>query len=190
MSFFGTSVIFAFLAFLGGVFLLNMTLAVVSHTIINERKKETYKANKLRIRQQNDPRERERLEKLKEKPVACVQKSCLCCGTRQGHKESGNCCLKNTHALVALSWQFELFILICIILNFIVVCLDFYRAPAYLEEGLEYVHFVLSVIFLVEMVLKIIGLGPRDVRSASRSRPMTYPALVFLLKSPTLVFVK
>ena len=162
MSFFGTSVIFAFLAFLGGVFLLNMTLAVVSHTIINERKKETYKANKLRIRQQNDPRERERLEKLKEKPVACVQKSCLCCGTRQGHKESGNCCLKNTHALVALSWQFELFILICIILNFIVVCLDFYRAPANLEQGLEYVHFVLSCIFLVEMVLKIIGLGLRD----------------------------
>merc|ERR1719326_1444749 len=38
----------------------------------------------------------------------------------------------------------------------------FYRATYVLEEVLDYVNFFLTLIFIVEMVLKLIGLGLRD----------------------------
>ena len=61
-----------------------------------------------------------------------------------------------------VSPSFELFVLICVLMNFLALCLDFHRAPFFLEQVLEYLNFFLTLIFFVEMVLKLIALGLRD----------------------------
>merc|ERR1719331_634113 len=140
MSYLGTATIFVLMVFIGGIFLLNMTLAVISDSFTNEADKEKEHKAIVREMQLADPKEMELMEAAKPKPMPCVQKTCLCCGTKQGHEKSENRCLKSMHSFVT-SAPFELFILICIIINFITLCLEFYRAPYVLEEVLDFVNF-------------------------------------------------
>ena len=151
------------MVFIGGLFLLNMVLAVIADSFSTEQEKSEEKRAAIEKEKKDDPRAIAAAREMKEKPVRCVQKSCLCCGipAPKGHKHSKNSFYRHTYSFVR-SPAFELFILICIIINFLTVCLDFYRAPFFLEQILDYVNFFLTAIFVVEMVLKLIGLGPRD----------------------------
>ncbi len=49
--------------------------------------------------------------------------------------------------------------MLVILMNTIVLSLDHYGITPQMDEDLEMINFVLSCIFLVEMAIKILGLG-------------------------------
>ena len=68
--------------------------------------------------------------------------------------------IKCIHTLVN-HWTFQLFIIACILLNSLTLSLDIYPPNTLLESGLEIVNFFLTVVFVLEMILKLYGLGLR-----------------------------
>lgn len=60
---------------------------------------------------------------------------------------------------IVTSKQFEIFIPICIIANTILLAFDKYPNDAETVLILESLNFIFYVIFLIEMILKLIGLG-------------------------------
>lgn len=56
---------------------------------------------------------------------------------------------------------FEHFIFICIVLNTIVLTLKWYEQDESIVRALEVINYVFSAIFLIEAILKILGLGPK-----------------------------
>lgn len=59
------------------------------------------------------------------------------------------------------SW-FDYFILACIILNTILMSINWYDSPDSLESSMEYVNYVFTGIFTFEALIKLIAFGPRD----------------------------
>jgi voltage-dependent calcium channel L type alpha-1D len=59
------------------------------------------------------------------------------------------------------SW-FDYFILACIILNTILMAINWYGSPNSLENSLEYVNYVFTGIFTLEAIIKLIAFGIRD----------------------------
>ena len=57
-------------------------------------------------------------------------------------------------------WVFNIFILLIITANTVVLAMDQHPMDTTLAEHLETANFVLTLIFLVEMVLKVVALGP------------------------------
>ena len=58
------------------------------------------------------------------------------------------------------STPFELVITFFILLNSICLALESYNMSSDMETFLQYSNYVFTAIFLIEMVLKLIGLGP------------------------------
>ncbi|KAK3250718.1 Caveolin-2 [Cymbomonas tetramitiformis] len=71
------------------------------------------------------------------------------------------------NALVQLCYNiqrqqwFDLLTMGLIIFNTLTMCIEYYRMPEAMEDALMYINFVLSAYFGVEMIIKIIGLGPK-----------------------------
>jgi len=59
------------------------------------------------------------------------------------------------------SQKFDNFISLCVTLNIIGLCVEYYNAPEWYDEMLGVMNVVFVVIFLLEAVLKIIGYGRR-----------------------------
>lgn len=57
-------------------------------------------------------------------------------------------------------WAFNIFILVLITANTVVLALDQHPMDPQLAENLETINFVLTVLFFLEMVLKLVALGP------------------------------
>jgi voltage-dependent calcium channel L type alpha-1D len=55
--------------------------------------------------------------------------------------------------------KFDLFILVCIILNTVVLGINWYSQPPELDDILDYVNYFFAFIFTVEALLKIISYG-------------------------------
>ena len=68
--------------------------------------------------------------------------------------------VKLVHAFVE-HWLFQTFIICCILLNSVTLSLDVYPPEPLLESILEYINFFLTVVFILEMGLKLYGLGLR-----------------------------
>ena len=153
---------------------MNMTLAVISDSFYREKDKEEEKEeNKKRSKEKRkedlkrqlkrvDSTTRDRMQaefeqqendRETEKPVQCVQKSCLCCGTTESHHEYQAGCLKGFNNFVRHP-AFDLFITIAIGVNFLVLCLDYYRAPFVLTQVLQHFNFWLTIIFVLELIFK------------------------------------
>lgn len=56
---------------------------------------------------------------------------------------------------------FEIFILVCIILNTIVLALNWYRRPQEVASITEFTNYFFTAIFTIEAIIKIIGLGAK-----------------------------
>jgi len=62
---------------------------------------------------------------------------------------------------ISRAQSFENFIAFCVGLNILVLCSEFYNSPKWYKDTLEYANTVFVVIFMVEAVIKLIGLGPK-----------------------------
>jgi hypothetical protein len=62
---------------------------------------------------------------------------------------------------VVASWPFGLIILVSILLNTVALAFDSYPGDENVSRVTEAINFVLSCVFLLEMVLKLIAMGPR-----------------------------
>jgi hypothetical protein len=68
--------------------------------------------------------------------------------------------INNFFLAICTSFTFMLFINLCIILNTVVLGLDYYPTDEALSSILDSLNIVFFIIFFLEMVIKIIGLGP------------------------------
>ena len=57
--------------------------------------------------------------------------------------------------------RFDLFIMLMIILNTVVLCMDFYGSAQVYKDVIDNFNLVFVVIFTIEAALKLLGLGPR-----------------------------
>lgn len=80
----------------------------------------------------------------------------------------GSCCLSwmisvpiRYTRLFVIHWTFQAFIVLCILLNSLTLSLEMYPPEPSLVVALEYVNFFLTIIFVIEMCVKIYGLGLR-----------------------------
>ncbi|KAG2498044.1 hypothetical protein HYH03_003805 [Edaphochlamys debaryana] len=62
---------------------------------------------------------------------------------------------------VAVSKSLELTTATLIVVNTLVMCLNWYRMPTSLEEATSYINYVLTVYFLIELIIKMTGFGFR-----------------------------
>jgi len=60
---------------------------------------------------------------------------------------------------ICQSKSFDLTINVCIVLNTVVLSLDKYPIEKALEDAIYYINFVFFGVFLIEMIIKHIGLG-------------------------------
>jgi hypothetical protein len=72
-----------------------------------------------------------------------------------------SCSVRIAHALVT-SGPFDAFITAFIMFNTITLALEFYDMPMELITGLEICNYIFSGVFLIEMIFKLWGLGPRQ----------------------------
>ena len=63
---------------------------------------------------------------------------------------------------MAQSWLFQAFISLMIVSNIVIMSLDKYPMSVDAEQRFQDANHLFTLIFLVEMVIKIIGLGPRQ----------------------------
>ena len=59
----------------------------------------------------------------------------------------------------ANSFAFEIFILVCIVLNTLVLSIEWYEQPPNVNLILEIINYIFAAIFLIEALLKLIALG-------------------------------
>lgn len=62
---------------------------------------------------------------------------------------------------ICSSFIFMFFINICIVSNTVVLGLDYYPVDENLSQVLDMLNIVFFVIFFLEMIIKILGMGPR-----------------------------
>lgn len=76
-------------------------------------------------------------------------------------KKSNNALVKWSYDII-MTPSFNLFILLIIILNTVILAMDKYPMDDKLENILDWINVVLTFIFGIEMVIKLIGLGIMD----------------------------
>ena len=95
----------------------------------------------------------------------------LCFGMVGSQENHTNPIIRSTFALVE-SGRFEAFIVGCILVNTATLSMDSYPENEELMGALEYINFALTIIFVMEMVLKLIGLGPVGAGAACYDAPL------------------
>ncbi|KAG7390915.1 hypothetical protein PHYPSEUDO_006399 [Phytophthora pseudosyringae] len=141
------AVFFVVLIIFASFFVMNLTLAVISEEFNLDQKPGKTVAQK---------REEERRAKLeKEKAEKLAREHWL-------------------NAIVSHK-LFSGFIMAVIMANTAILALDHYPMPTSMDEDLEIVNFALSCVFVVEMVMKLFGLG---LRQYSRDRFNLFDAFI------------
>jgi hypothetical protein len=88
-----------------------------------------------------------------DRPWKCI---CSCCGDIEKAKDVKVCSYFITLWFkVATHWAFSGFITACILINTITLALDMYPSPQLLTDTLEIINFILTIIFLLEMIIKV-----------------------------------
>mmetsp|Transcript_36766 Transcript_36766/g.72162 ORF Transcript_36766/g.72162 Transcript_36766/m.72162 type:complete len:1575 (+) Transcript_36766:44-4768(+) len=62
---------------------------------------------------------------------------------------------------VVQSFWFEVTVTVCILLNVLVMCMEYHNAPTTYSNALSIANDVFTYIYIAEMVVKLIGLGPQ-----------------------------
>ena len=127
---------------LGGLFFGNLLISTVVERYL--RAKETGDANTFLTRGQQAWVDTYRMS-LREKPE------------RKNTPPKSPSRLRMFH--VVLSQPFDVVIMLCIVLNVVVMMIDYNGASAAYVSALEYINLFFSAVFLVEAVLKLYGLG-------------------------------
>ncbi len=60
---------------------------------------------------------------------------------------------------VVTSRKFEMFILVCIIINTVILAVNWYSQPLYVDDLLDFISYSFAMVFFSEAILKIIALG-------------------------------
>jgi voltage-dependent calcium channel L type alpha-1D len=72
----------------------------------------------------------------------------------------GNRCRRALYYFT-INKYFEFFIIACIMLNTIVLAINWYSQPIFVDDILDYINYFFAVVFALECILKIIALGPK-----------------------------
>lgn len=56
--------------------------------------------------------------------------------------------------------KFEIFILICIMMNTVTLCINWYSQPVYVDDLLDFINYGFAGIFALEALLKLTAFGP------------------------------
>ena len=179
------AIYFTFLILFGSFFLLNLTLAVLWEQFdrtqaeeIERKKLERAAAAKLENEATGRKTRRrsvtaqvtESLRRLSissmttnTKRWVCVR-TCLKCYdyTWPGNGKKSPFCVIRTFYKVATNAIFQMIIVVMIIVNTIVLSLDRFPVDAGEEDKLEWINFSLSMIFALEMLIKLLGLGIKE----------------------------
>jgi len=166
---------FCSLIIVGSFICLNLTLAVMwqefteskaKHEAKMEREKRIRDQFKERMSQVDNSKSLSRGSKSDENDNSSSIKSeellsFYCFGLPGSHENSSNEMIRKLNVFVKTSF-FEVFIVFCIILNTATLSMDRYSQPKTETDILEIINFGLTMIFTLEMVLKIAGLGLRE----------------------------
>jgi hypothetical protein len=68
-------------------------------------------------------------------------------------------CVRSIFYKVAKSELFDTLISVCVMLNVLTLCMDYYEAPTFYHNFLIVSNYVFVAIFCLEFAIKIIGLG-------------------------------
>eukprot|EP00941_MAST-03F_sp_MAST-3F-sp1_P005593 g5593.t1 len=168
------AVYFLLLILVGSFFCLNLTLAVIWNEFVKSEEKAAEKKERAKaVRREfgggaiEDARELKEQQELDAPPKVDMRKSYLCCGPTGANLEPGkggrhkNCPIPFVRQCYEFVEHplFEAFIVICIAVNTITLSMDKYPEDRDEAEVLEVLNFILTLIFIIEMVLKLIGLG-------------------------------
>jgi hypothetical protein len=137
---------FIFLILFGSYFLVNLALAVIWQEYDNTSKAE--KETKLKEEMLQQASETEEQTKERNKAKDPIEGKAIC-----------KICNKVTD--VVQHQAFETVITVFIILNTVGLAMDVHPMPSDLEYFLTIANIIFSSIFFLEMVLKLIGLGPK-----------------------------
>ena len=148
------AVVFILLLVFGSFLLLNLTLAVLEDALsaqkeMEEEREEEEQAKELELSQELAE---EKTEAEKEKDVY--------------PKEPSQGCRIPFFNLVTHP-AFDLVIIMLIILNTVVLAADHHPMEESAESSLEIINFILTVLFSLEMIVKLIGLGKFKKRRRS-----------------------
>jgi len=171
-SYIFASLYFCLLIIFGSFVCLNLTLAVLWNEFDNSRSNAEKAANlaaSVRAQYSGGTKEEEmQKEEDEEKKKADAKKassksvlSFFICGSKGSHADCGLKPVEMTHNLVD-SGYCEAFIVVCILLNTVTLSMDSYSMNRDMGSVIEVINFILTLIFILEMVLKIVGYGLRD----------------------------
>lgn len=154
-AYFATPYFFMLIIF-GSCFLLNLFLAVIwleyDAIALKEKELDILEENELN----NTPEKKEAaLEKMiQEKDLAAAAKA-------EKMRPKPCCACASSISTLVTSTKFELLITFLIILNTISLAVEFAHMPEGLKDVLAIINYIFAGVFLLEMVLKLIGLGFR-----------------------------
>jgi hypothetical protein len=184
-----TALYFVFLILFGSFFVLNLMLAVIWEQFEEMKEKDLEAQEMLKAAEEL---ERAALERTfrSENPGAQVPKSMLSeaeAAERDTEEATAAAAaeasspteptpvadhwkgspMRNSAYALATNNYFELFITVCILLNTLTLAMDKYPMECEVNDNLEIINFMLTVIFTIETVVKIYGLGPNAWRKDS-----------------------
>ena len=163
------AVVFILLLVFGSFLLLNLTLAVLEDALsaqkeMEEEREEEEQAKELELSQELADNE-EKTEAEKEKDVY--------------PKEPSQGCRIPFFNLVTHP-AFDLVIIMLIILNTVVLAADHHPMEESAESSLEIINFILTVLFSLEMIVKLIGLGKYNKRESRSKCSCNYHSVTIL----------
>ena len=132
------------LTILGSLYAINLVLAVQSEEF-SKSAEHMRQRNNRRGARQNDTRIHRALNRFDR--------------WRRGSSRRGRFREKVLHLVQRRSFQF--FMLVTIALNAVILACDYYQAPQALKDTIQYVNLTCTIIFIIEFVLKLVGLGMR-----------------------------
>ena len=163
------AVYFTLLIVFGSFFCLNLTLAVIwdefcKADAIREESEQREKMIRLEFGWEDTSEAdaaREAEEKEQRRRYLALRKSYFWCGKVGSHEDSSVAIVRQCYKLVVHPW-FDYTIMVIILINTAVLMMDSYPEDVVLMGVLEYINFTLTLIFVMEMLLKWVGLGLRD----------------------------
>jgi len=174
------SLYFCLLIIFGSFVCLNLTLAVLWAEFDDSRKgaeQEARRAANVRAQYsagtKAEAEEKEAEDEKKEAEEAATAEanalSWYLFGCKGSQRECGIAPVVMAHDFVS-SKCFEIFIVACILINTATLSMDSYSQRQSEAEVFEIINFLLTLIFIIEMVLKLFGLGLREYVADSFNR--------------------
>eukprot|EP00945_MAST-04E_sp_MAST-4E-sp1_P008438 g8438.t1 len=164
------AVYFTFLILFGSFFLLNLTLAVLWEQFDRTQEEENQRKSRVEmemIKKHGKIRRLSTLGKLN-KRLTTLTKTSVMSALKRCYKylwpddqNSPICCIKVCYKIATNSF-FNIFIVFMIVANTVILSLDRFPLDKQEEQTMEWVNFSLSIVFAMEMVIKLLGVGIRE----------------------------